>query len=70
MKATLSVTFTQDEIETIIKTLNILSSPDNDEDWEHWKSIDDLCNKAFEPLAELLCYDPEGEKAYKHEGWA
>lgn len=67
MKIINKIEFEQDEIQTIIDALNIMAEICN------WDSVSNevqcKADQAFNELADLICLDPEGEKAYQREGW-
>lgn len=66
MKIQTVVTYTESEICSIIDTLTILANIDEE---TATSNMQNKANSAFENLAELLCLDKEGEKAFHHEGW-
>ena len=68
MKIEFTVTYTPEEIQTMLATLKLLCEFDRD-DRPIPQSICNNVDKAFDGLAELICLDPEGRKAYEHEGW-
>jgi hypothetical protein len=68
MTITVDIKYTKEEIETLLKTLYIIQSFDETEQ-SLPKSVDDLSNRAFDSVADLLCLDPEGERAFQNEGW-
>lgn len=68
MTIKVDIKYTKEEIETMLKALYIIQSFDETEQ-SLPKSIDDLSNKAFDSLADLLCLDPAGEDAFQNEGW-
>lgn len=67
MKVQTVVTYTESEICSMIDTLTILANIVNDQ--TATSTMQNKANSAFEDLAELLCLDKEGEKAFQHEGW-
>lgn len=67
MKVQTVVTYTESEICSIIDTLTILANIVNDQ--TATSTMQNKANGAFEDLADLLCLDKEGEKAFQHEGW-
>lgn len=67
MKVQTVVTYTESEICSIIDTLTILANIVNDQ--TATSNMQNKANGAFEDLADLLCLDKEGEKAFQHEGW-
>ena len=68
MTITVDIKYTKEEIETLLKTLYIIQSFDETEQ-SLPKSIDDLSNRAFDNVADLLCLDPVGKNAFHNEGW-
>lgn len=70
MKIKLVVNYTEDEINTMIKTLSFLSDIINNSD-EGVKAVDLIqwSFDAFKNLASVLCLDPKGEKAFHNNGW-
>lgn len=69
MKVQCIVTYTEEEIKDIIKVLNLLCKMDDEDNSVCSKKLVDNADKAFLHLSELLCMDPEGEKAFEREGW-
>lgn len=67
MKVQTIVTYTQTEICAMIDTLTVLANIVNEE--TATSTMQNKANTAFEDLADLLCLDKEGEKAFQHEGW-
>jgi len=61
------VTYTESEICSMIDTLTILANLINDP--TATSTIQNKANSAFEDIADLLCLDKEGEKAFQHKGW-
>ena len=67
MKIISKIQFEQGEIQTIIGTLNIMAEICNCDSVSHEVQL--KADNAFNELADLVCLDPEGEKAYQREGW-
>ena len=67
MKIISKIEFEQNEIQTIIDTLNIMAEICNCDSVSHEVQL--RADQAFNELADLICLDPEGEKAYQREGW-
>ena len=65
MKVKTIVEYKPEEIDTIVKMLEFLSSCDNQGN----RAIEKCINAAFGALADLLCMDPKGEEAFEQEGW-
>lgn len=67
MKIISKIEFEQNEIKTIIDALGIMAKICN------WDSVSNKvqvkADRVFNDLADLICLDPEGEKAYQREGW-
>lgn len=61
------IQFDQDEIHTIINALNTMAEICNCDSVSHEVQV--KADRAFNELADLICLDPEGEKAYQREGW-
>ena len=70
MKIKLVVNYTEDEMDTMIKTLSFLSDIiDNPDEEKRTLDLIQLSSDAFENLAQVLCLDPKGEKAFHNNGW-
>ena len=67
MKIISKVEFEQNEVQTIIDTLGIMAEICNCDSVSHEVQV--KADQAFNELADLICLDPEGEKAYQREGW-
>lgn len=67
MKIISKIEFEQNEIQTIINTLNVMAEICNCDSVSHEVQV--KADQAFNELADLICLDPEGEKAYQREGW-
>lgn len=67
MKIISKIEFDQNEIQTIIGTLNIMAEICNCDSVSNEVQV--RADQAFNALADLICLDPEGEKAYQREGW-
>lgn len=67
MKIISKVEFEQNEIQTIIDALGIMAEICNCDSVSHEVQL--KADNAFNELADLVCLDPEGEKAYQREGW-
>lgn len=61
------IKFHEDEIQTIITTLGIMAEICNCDSVSHEVQV--KADTAFDNLADLICLDPEGEKAYLREGY-
>ena len=69
MKIEYKVTYTEEEIKNMVTILKFLCEFDGDDKTVLNHKIVDRVDKAFLNLSELLCMDPEGEKAFEREGW-
>jgi hypothetical protein len=67
MKIISKIEFEQNEIQTIINTLNVMAEICNCDSVS--TEVQVKASQAFNELADLICLDPEGEKAYQREGW-
>lgn len=67
MKVQTVVTYTETEICAMVDALTVLANIVNEE--TATSTMQNKANTAFECLADLLCLDKEGEKAFQHEGW-
>lgn len=67
MKIISKIEFEQNEIQTIIDALNIMAEICNWDSVSHEMQL--KADNAFNELADLICLDPEGKKAYEREGW-
>lgn len=66
----LAVNYTEDEIDTMIQTLNFLSDIiDNSDEGARTIDLIQWSSDAFENLAKILCLDPKGEEAFHKDGW-
>lgn len=66
MKIINKIEFEQNEIQTIINALNIMAEICN---WDSVSyEVQSKADSAFNTLADLICLDPEGEKAYQRAG--
>lgn len=61
------VNYTQDEINSMINTLHLLSDILNDQAVR--ADMQTKANNAFEDVADLLCLDEDGELAFHRQGW-
>lgn len=61
------VNYTQDEIDSMINTLHLLSDILNDQAAR--ADMQTKANNAFEDVADLLCLDEDGELAFHQQGW-
>lgn len=61
------VNYTQDEINSMINTLHLLSDILNDPVAS--ADMQKKANNAFEDVADLLCLDEDGELAFHRQGW-
>jgi len=61
------VNYTQDEINSMINTLHLLSDILNDQVAS--ADMQKKANNAFEDVADLLCLDEDGELAFHRQGW-
>ena len=59
--------FNSKEIETIIKTLHILSELTDSDECTNF--LNHNASLAFDYLSEILCKDEEGVRCYHNEGW-
>jgi hypothetical protein len=67
MKIVNKIEFDPNEIQTIINALGIMAEICN---WDSVSTeVQRKADTAFNELADLICLDPEGEKAYQREGW-
>lgn len=67
MKIISKIEFDPNEIQTIIDTLGIMAEICNCDSVSHEVQL--KADNTFNELADLICLDPEGEKAYQREGW-
>lgn len=61
------IKFEQKEIQTILNALSIMADICNCDSVT--SEVQVKADSAFNELADLICLDPEGEKAYQREGW-
>jgi hypothetical protein len=61
------IKFEQNEIQNIIGALNVMADICNCDSVS--SEVQVKADSAFNELADLICLDPEGEKAYQREGW-
>ena len=61
------IKFEQNEIRAIIDTLSVMADICNCDSVS--SEVQVKTDSAFNELADLICLDPEGEKAYQREGW-
>ena len=67
MKIVSKIEFDPNEIQTIINALNIMVDICNCDSVS--TEVQLKADNAFNELADLICLDPEGKKAYEREGW-
>ena len=67
MKIVSKIEFEQNEIQTIINALNIMANICNCDYVS--TEVQLKADNTFDELADLICLDPEGKKAYEREGW-
>jgi hypothetical protein len=61
------VNYTQDEINSMINILHLMSDILNDQAAR--ADMQTKANNAFEDVADLLCLDEDGELAFHRQGW-
>ena len=62
------VTYTNDEVHTMIDTLNFLANIVNGDETAT-PEIKQKADEIFGLLADLLCLDENGRQAFEYEGW-
>lgn len=67
MKIKVNITYTEEEIQTMINTLTILSDIVDDENVP--TQIQTLASDAFDKVSKILGQDKNGELAMDDEGW-
>ena len=70
MTSTITVKYTQDELDAMIKVLNLLCQFDDDAD-DHVITVQmrERSERAFDNLSELLMMDPAGDRLFVENGW-
>lgn len=61
------VSYTQDEINSMITTLHLLANIINDQVAS--ANTQTKANNAFEDVADILCLDEDGETAFHQQSW-
>lgn len=70
MKVTLGIEYTDEEINSMIDTLNLLCNiTENHEEEARTVDMIQWASDAFANLSYLLCLDPSGEKMFHNNGW-
>lgn len=61
------VNYAPDEINSMINTLHLLSNIIDDQVAS--ADLQRIANSAFEDVADILCLDEDGERAFHQQGW-
>lgn len=70
MQVTLGIKYTEEEINSMINTLNLLSDiAENREEEARTVDMIQWASDAFANLSYLLCLDPSGERMFHNNGW-
>ena len=71
MTSTITVKYTKDELDAMIKVLNMLCQFDDDDDDDHVITVKmrERSERAFDNLSELLIMDPAGSRLFAENGW-